>query len=100
MKNKLSPITTELENYAQTSNLTELQIVEKLKDYYFNKKVNENLKLYKKGTKKVREITKDLKISHKKFYEILEKKKIQHKKYNKTPIEQKETDTNTSDAPL
>ncbi len=100
MKNKLSPIITELENYAQTSNLTELQIVEKLKDYYFNKKVNENLKLYKKGTKKVREITKDLKISHKKFYEILEKKKIQHKKYNKTPIEQKETDTNISDAPL
>ncbi|MBQ0786453.1 MAG: hypothetical protein KBT69_03070 [Oceanihabitans sp.] len=96
MKSKLSKITSELENYAETSNLTELQVVEKLKDYYFNKKVNENLKLYKKGTRKVREITKDLGISHKKFYAILEKKNIQHKKYNKTPIEQTETDTNTS----
>ena len=79
----LKDIKSEIEKYANDSNLTELQIVEKLKKHYFNKKVNENLKLYKKGKKKVKEITKDLKISPRKFYAILEKKKIGHKKYNK-----------------
>lgn len=79
----LSKIKSEIEHYTKGSNLTELQIVEKLKSHYFNKQVNENLKLYKKGKKKVSEITKDLKISPRKFYAILEKKKIEHKKYNK-----------------
>ena len=79
----LSNIKSEIESYKTESNLTELQIVEKLKDYYFNKQVNDNLKLYKKGKKKVSDITKDLKISPRKFYAILEKKNIQHKKYNK-----------------
>lgn len=79
----LSNIKSEIENYANESNFTELQIVEKLEKYFFNKKVNANLKLYKKGKKKVSEITKDLKISPRKFYAILEQKKIQHKKYNK-----------------
>jgi len=80
---KLSNIKSEIENYANDSNLTELQIVGKLEHYFFNKKVNENLKLYKKGKKKVSDITKDLKISPRKFYAILEKKKIAHKKYKK-----------------
>ena len=79
----LSNIKKEIENYASNSNLTELQIVQKLKDHYFGKKVNENLKLYKKGTKKVSDITKDLKISSRKFYSILQEKKIEHKKYKK-----------------
>lgn len=79
----LSNIKTDIEKYANESNFTELQIVEKLEKYFFNKKVNANLKLYKKGKKKVSEITKDLKISPRKFYAILEKKNIQHKKYNK-----------------
>ncbi|WP_405567022.1 hypothetical protein [Polaribacter sp. Asnod6-C07] len=79
----LTNIKTEIEKYANDSNLTELQVVEKLEKHYFNKKVNENLKLYKKGKKKVSEITKDLKISPRKFYTILEQKKIAHKKYNK-----------------
>ncbi len=79
----LSDIKSEIEKYANESNFTELQIVEKLEKHFFNKKVNANLKLYKKGKKKVSEITKDLKISPRKFYAILEKKKIQHKKYNK-----------------
>lgn len=79
----LSKIKSEIENYANASNLTELQIIEKLEHHYFTKKVNENLKLYKRGKKKVRDITKDLKISPRKFYAILEKKKIAHKKYNK-----------------
>lgn len=79
----LSNIKTDIENYAKESNFTELQIVEKLEKFFFNKKVNANLKLYKKGKKKVSEITKDLKISPRKFYAILEKKNIQHKKYNK-----------------
>tara|TARA_R110000751_G_scaffold272703_1_gene372910 strand:- start:335 stop:601 length:267 start_codon:yes stop_codon:yes gene_type:complete len=83
MKTKLSNIKAELENYASESNLTELQVVDKLKTYYFNKKVNDNLKLYKKGQKKVSDITKDLKISPRKFYAILEKKNINHTKYNK-----------------
>lgn len=84
MKKSLAQVKSELENYAKEANLTELQVVEKLNDYYFNKKVNENLKLYKKGKKKVREITRDLKISHRKFYAILERKKIPYTKYNKT----------------
>ena len=79
----LTNIKSEIEKYVNNSNLTELQIVEKLEKHYFNKKVNENLKLYKKGKKKVSEITKDLKISPRKFYAILEQKKIEHKKYNK-----------------
>ncbi|WP_178986259.1 hypothetical protein [Winogradskyella helgolandensis] len=91
MKTKLSNITSEIENYVNDSNLTELQVVDKLKDYYFNKKVNENLKLYKKGTKKVSEITKDLKISPRRFYAILEKKKIAHTKYNKKEEEKEAT---------
>ena len=76
----LANIKLEIENYASKTNLTELQILDKLKDFYFNKEVNKNLKLYKKGEKKVSEITKDLKISPRKFYAILEKKKISHTK--------------------
>ena len=83
LMSNLSNIKSEIEKYSSDSNLTELQIVEKLEKHYFNKKVSENLKLYKKGKKKVSEITKDLKISPRKFYAILEKKKIAHKKYNK-----------------
>lgn len=79
----LTNIKSDITAYAKESNLTELQVVEKLKKYYFNKKVNQNLSLYKKGNKKVSEITKDLKISPRKFYAILEMKKIEHKKYNK-----------------
>ena len=79
----LSNIKLDIEKYAKESNFTELQIVEKLEKYFFNKKVNENLKRYKKGKKKVSEITKDLKISPRKFYAILEEKNIPHKKYNK-----------------
>ena len=79
-----STIKSEIENYAKNSNLTEQQIVEKLDMHFFNKRVNDNLKLYKKGKKKVSDITKDLKISPRKFYAILEKKKIAHKKYNKS----------------
>lgn len=87
MKNSLSKVKFELETYASASNLTELQIVDKLKNYYFNKEVNENLKLYKKRKKKVSEITRDLKISPRRFYAILEKKKVKHTKYNKTENE-------------
>lgn len=79
----LSKIKAEIESYASESNLTEFQIIDKLNTHYFNKKVNENLKLYKKGKKKVSDITKDLKISPRKFYAILAKKKIEHKKYKK-----------------
>lgn len=79
----LSKIKLDIENYAIQSTYTELQIVEKLESYFFNKRVNQELKLYKKGKKKVSDITKDLKISPRKFYAILEKKKIEHKKYNK-----------------
>ncbi|MFK7834524.1 MAG: hypothetical protein AB8B52_14725 [Winogradskyella sp.] len=84
MKPNLSKVKSEIEKLALEANVTELQIVDQLNDFFFNKKVNENLKLYKKGKKKVSDITKDLKISPRKFYAILEKKKIQHKKYNKT----------------
>ncbi|AUS06375.1 hypothetical protein [Pseudotamlana carrageenivorans] len=79
----LKDIKSEIEKYAKESNLTELQIIEKLKKHYFNKKLNDNLKLYKKGQKKVSDITKDLKISPRKFYGILKTKNIEFKKYNK-----------------
>ncbi|MCB4806620.1 hypothetical protein LG651_00040 [Tamlana sp. 62-3] len=79
----LKDIKSEIEKYAENSKLTESEIVKKLEKHYFNKKVNENLKLYRKGKKKVRDITKDLKISPRKFYAILKAKKIEHKKYNK-----------------
>jgi hypothetical protein len=79
----LTNIKSDITKYANDSNLTELQIVEKLRKHYFNKRVNKNLSLYKKGKKKVSDITKDLKISPRKFYAILEKKNIEHKKYNK-----------------
>lgn len=80
----LKDIKSGIDNYANNSKLTELQIVAKLEKHYFDKKVNENLKLYKKGKKKVSEITKDLKISPRKFYAILEKKNITHQKYKKS----------------
>ncbi len=83
LMSKLSDIKSEIEKYANDSDLTELQIVEKLEKHYFNKKVSKNLKLYKKGKKKVSKITKDLKISPRKFYAILKKKKIEYKKYKK-----------------
>ncbi len=83
MKHHLSKVKSELENYAQASSLTELEVLEKLNDYYFNKKITVNLKLYKKGKKKVSEITKDLKISPRKFYAILEKKNVPYTKYKK-----------------
>ena len=80
----LKDIKSEIEKYANDSNLTELQIVEKLEKHYFDKRVNENLKLYKKGKKKVSEITKDLKISPRKFYANFGKRRnIEHKKYKK-----------------
>ena len=79
----LKGIKSEIKKYANDSNLTELQIAQKLEKPYFDKKVNENLKLYKKGKKKVSQITKDLKISPRKFYAILEKKKIEHRKHKK-----------------
>jgi hypothetical protein len=82
----LKDIKSEIEKYANDSNLNELQIVVKLEKHYFDKKVNENLKLYKKGKKKVSDITKDLKISPRKFYTILKQKNIEHKKYNKNEL--------------
>jgi hypothetical protein len=87
MKNDLSKVKSELETYARESNITELQIINQLQDYYFNKEVNENLKLYKKRKKKVSEITKDLRISPRKFYTILENKKIEYTKYKKAKNE-------------
>ncbi|MCT4630776.1 hypothetical protein [Winogradskyella sp.] len=84
----LKDIKSEIEKFANNSDLTELQIIEKLEKHYFNKKVNENLRLYKKGDKKVNQITKDLKISPRKFYAILEKKKIEFKKYKKDDLKQ------------
>ncbi len=41
----LKDIKSEIEKCANDSNLTELQIVAKLEKHYFDKKVNENLKL-------------------------------------------------------
>ncbi|WP_456441594.1 hypothetical protein [Psychroserpens sp.] len=83
MKANLKEVKFQIENYASESNLSELEVIDKLKDYYFNKEVTKNLNFYKKKNKKVREITKDLKISHRKFYALLEKKNIEFKKYKR-----------------
>ncbi|MEO9571430.1 MAG: hypothetical protein ABJH82_14595 [Polaribacter sp.] len=90
MAKKLSNIKLEIEEYVKNTNTSELEVLEKLKVFYFNKKVSENLKLYKKGKKKVSDITKDLKISPRKFYAILAAKDIKHikTKYN---LKEKET---------
>ena len=88
MKTNLTNVKKELESYANQSGLTEMQVLDKLKDYYFNKEVNKNLKLYKKGKKKVSEINRDLRISSRKFYAILEKKNISYTKYNKSKKEE------------
>lgn len=80
----LKTIKAAIDAYSASSGISQSKIVKKLEEHYFNKQVNENLKLYKKGKKKVSDITKDLKISPRKFYAILEKKKIVHKKYNKS----------------
>jgi uncharacterized protein (DUF2164 family) len=92
MKNKLAKVKLELEKYVSESNLTELQVVDKLKAYYFNQKVNENIKLYKKRKKKVSEIIKDLKISSRKFYAILDKKNVDYIKYKKTENDMEQHD--------
>jgi hypothetical protein len=89
MAKSLSNIKLEIKEYVNNTNTSELEVLEKLKAFYFNKKVNENLKLYKKGKKKVSDITKDLKISPRKFYAILEAKDIKliKSKYNLTEKE-------------
>ena len=89
MAKSLSNIKLEIKEYVNNTNTSELEVLEKLKAFYFNKKVNENLKLYKKGNKKVSDITKDLKISPRKFYAILEAKDIKliKSKYNLTEKE-------------
>jgi hypothetical protein len=84
----LNKIKTEIESYTNDSNTSELEVIEALKKYYFNKAATAEIKLYKKGKKKVAQITKDLKISHRRFYKILEDKKIEFVKYNKSKQEE------------
>ena len=83
MKANLKEAKSQIENYASESNVTELEVIDKLKEYYFNKQVVKNITLYKKKKKKVSEITRDLQISSRKFYAILENKNIEFKKYKK-----------------
>ncbi|VXB47071.1 conserved hypothetical protein [Maribacter litoralis] len=80
----LQQIKSEIDLFAINSNKTELEVVDALHKYYFNKAVTAEIKHYKKKTKKVAQITKDLKISHRRFYKILEDKKIAFTKYNKS----------------
>lgn len=84
----LAQIKLEIENYKKESNLSELQIIAKLEKHYFNKKVTQNLRLYKKRKKRVSDITRELGISPRRFYAILEKKNIEHRKYNKNVSEE------------
>ncbi|MDF4220259.1 MULTISPECIES: hypothetical protein [Maribacter] len=83
----LQQIKYEIELLTSTSSKTELEVVDALQKYYFNKAVTAEIKLYKKKKKKVAQITKDLKISHRRFYKILEDKKIEFTKYNKSKEE-------------
>ena len=86
----LQEIKSEIEQLVGTNGKTELEVVEVLHKYYFNKAVTAEIKLYKKKKKKVAQITKDLKISHRRFYKILEDKKVEFTKYNKSKEEEVE----------
>ena len=83
----LQQIKSEIELLTSSNNKTELEVVDALHKYYFNKAVTAEIKLYKKKKKKVAQITKDLKISHRRFYKILEDKKVEFIKYNKSKEE-------------
>ena len=56
----LQQIKSEIDQLANNSNKTELEVVDALHKYYFNKAVTAEIKHYKKKTKKVAQITKDL----------------------------------------
>ncbi|WP_405411733.1 hypothetical protein [Maribacter sp. Asnod1-A12] len=86
----LQQIKSEIELLTNSNNKTELEVVDALHKYYFNKAVTAEIKLYKKKKKKVAQITKDLKISHRRFYKILEDKKVEFTKYNKSKEEEEE----------
>ena len=86
----LQQIKSEIELFTSSNNKTELEVVDTLHKYYFNKAVTAEIKLYKKKKKKVAQITKDLKISHRRFYKILEDKKVEFTKYNKSKEEVEE----------
>lgn len=86
----LQQIKSEIELLTSSNNKTELEVVDALHKYYFNKAVTAEIKLYKKKKKKVAQITKDLKISHRRFYKILEDKKVEFTKYNKSKGEKAE----------
>lgn len=80
----LNKIKEEINSFAADSKHSELDVIEALKKYYFNKAVTTEIKRYRKKEKKVAQITKDLKISHRRFYKILEDKKVDFVKYKKT----------------
>ena len=86
----LQQIKSEIELLTSSNNKTELEVVDALRKYYFNKAVTAEINLYKKKKKKVAQITKDLKISHRRFYKILEDKKVEFTKYNKSKGEEAE----------
>ena len=86
----LQQIKSEIELLTSSNNKTELEVVDALHKYYFNKAVTAEIKLYKKKKKKVAQITKDLKISHRRFYKILEDKKVEFTKYKKSKEEVEE----------
>lgn len=86
----LQEIKSEIDQLVSSNGKTELEVVDSLHKYYFNKAVTAEIKLYKKKKKKVAQITKDLKISHRRFYKILEDKKVEFTKYNKSKEEENE----------
>lgn len=86
MKKNLSKIISEIENFTNKSDINELQIIEELKEYFFEKLLNSNIELYEKQKKKVSEITKELKISHRRFYAILDQRNVKYSKYKKKII--------------
>ena len=83
----LQEIKSAIDLYVDDTNRSALEVVDALHNYYFNKAVTAEIKLYKKKKKKVAQITKDLKISHRRFYRILEDKKVEFTKYNKSKEE-------------
>tara|TARA_R110002051_G_scaffold115026_1_gene188007 strand:+ start:2158 stop:2427 length:270 start_codon:yes stop_codon:yes gene_type:complete len=79
----LQEIKSAIDLYVDGTNKSALEVVDTLNNFYFNKAVTAEIKLYKKKKKKVAQITKDLRISHRRFYKILEDKKVEFTRYNK-----------------
>ncbi|MDB2384899.1 hypothetical protein N9V96_00330 [Polaribacter sp.] len=88
----LTKLKEDIQKLSKDTNQTELEIVEKLQKYFYNKDLNKKLKRYKEGKVKVKDLQRELRISPRKFYQLLEEKNIAYKKYNKNTNKEAEAE--------